>query len=489
MPATPTMSTTPPSSTPKKMTTKEIVKDLEELSERLNLFAASSPYFLVSLLPYVVATLTELKSQDLETKGPLDRIFHQWRVLLTAMIPCLGLMLPIVIKKVQTRRRRMAAHGSVNCSAQFWSCPFRSASNKNESNAFLLPLTKPSAVVYEKTGEQRKPMTVVARCTNLDPRSTKNKNPKKSKGYDLYVRGLLLWMVLVGITPFMGLNNMREQSLSVTAAPESSSPVSLLSAPNGAECVQDPHIQEAFGMTTGTMDLSWDEIQAMVRAADEDIVMDSEWSMPSDYDEFDDNDDDPESTVAIRTGPTTVLAKSLHDPETVQDQAETSLLSSSSFSDDGCPGQEEDQVTSNQSSSIYKYVPVLSELWAFLLSVTLGASLLGLEQYRTQTHDEIAVYDQRLLARRGPGALKVHKRAMYKANRLSYWSSRIFGCLGLFSLGVDICRGTWTMDLSQHLFYGWSALCYSSFWMSKHRLVVPSVEEEEREGQEETTDV
>lgn len=440
-------------------TTKESARKLETLAGRLNVLAAGSLFLLPSVLPYLASALTSLNDfQDDQTT--LDRTINKWRAVITPMLPCLGLLLPIVAAKAQIRWRATRGQRVQNlhdCQQsgrrRRWPCPFRVVCRKS-----VLPVTTTTATPAETTEAQEKSKghpDDLGRSTNLDRHTKSKSTPNSKKARLLLLSSLGLWMLLLAISSPLGLNNVVEFAVQSEGSSPSSPPLSL---PRQG-CDQDQE-REAFGLPTGTMDLTWEEIQALVRAADEDLIMDSEWPLSTD-DEYEDNSESTTPTADIP-----VIAETLRDPECLQGQAGERSLDDYSRSYDS-QEQEQEQEPAER-GKVLEYVPLWTDFWAFSLALTLGGALVGLGQVQRQVRDEISSIDQRLEEEQGEEALLAHKKTVSEDNRGSYWTCRIFAIMALFIHIYTVQLKDWDMPTATFLRLGAIGLCFTYGWIPEN---------------------
>ncbi|GJJ69060.1 hypothetical protein EMPS_01406 [Entomortierella parvispora] len=420
-------------------TTKENARALETLAERLNVLAAGSLFLLPSVLPYLASALASLNSPD-EDQSEFSRTANEWRALVTPMLPCLGLLLPIVSAKAHTRWR--ASHGehiqnfysSPQNARRRWPCPFRVVCSRK----FILPMSTTTAEAQERLKGHD---GALGRGTKPD-RCTKSKTHSNKKARTLLLSSLGLWMVLLGISSPLGLNNV----VGFSVQPEGSLlPSSLPFALPRQDCDQSQE-KEAFGLPTGTMDLTWEEIQALVQAADEDLIMDSPME-----DEFEDI-----------SAPT----HSLDSSPALNEQVSVKSLGDCSQSVDS-PVQEKDQEPTER-GKILEYVPLWTDLWTFALALSLGGALVGLGQVQRQVRDEILSIDQRLEEEEGEEALLVHKKAMSNDNRGSYWTCRLFAVMALVVHIYIVQMKDWGMPMGSFLRLGAIGLYFGYSWIPEN---------------------
>jgi len=432
---------------------KENARKLETLAGRMNVLAAGSLFLLPSVLPYLASALASLNSLQDEDQSAFDRTINEWRAVITPVLPCLGLLLPIVAAKAHVRWR--ATHGqrvlSLHDSQQSgrgrrWPCPFRVVCQKS-----VLPLSTTTITTAEAAEAQERSKGQpddLGRGTNPDRHTKSKTNSNNKKARTLLLSSLGLWMLLLAVSSPLGLNNVVDYAVQSEGSSPSSLPFSL--PRQGCDESQE---REAFGLPTGTMDLTWEEVQALVRAADEDMIMDSEWPLSTD----DEYEDISEPTIPTADGP--VIAKTLRDVESLHGQAGEKSLGDCSQSIDFQEQEQEPTVR----GKVLEYVPLWTDLWAFCLALSLGGALVGLGRVQRQARDEISSIDEQLEEEQGEEALLVHKKAMCEDNRGSYWICRIFAVMALVAHIYIVQLKDWDMPVGSYLRLGAIGLSFTYF--------------------------
>ncbi|KAF9919690.1 hypothetical protein FBU30_010657 [Linnemannia zychae] len=417
------------------------VRQLRSIVSRLDLLKAGSLLLLPSVLPYLASALTALTISISTSSSPStsdwkhldimaldgegkEQVYLWWTI---PLLPCMGLVLPMVLAKIWDTRRglKMGKGGCCRMKRQeitedmttATNCPYArlltrlgfkgcSSSTQPEDSGLLLPTEAPS---NDTTLSKQQPM--------LNPRT-------------LLLTSLCLWSVLLAFAPRLGLNksvsfsvySLDNTAVSSPSLSSSSPPCASAVSPFFGDAITTIHSndnseeQSSDETSMAWVDISKPTMDARVAAAEDDEVMDSEWRFPQQILESI-TIEQHESLSALRDF-WDALEQVVGDPQETNEMGEEfegqldEPLESFNHRDHYAPDEIDDLDSAvvtqeeliqgieermkderdnesvativTQSGYTFEYVPWWTEAMMFGISFVIGTILVGLSQVRVQ---------------------------------------------------------------------------------------------------------
>ncbi|KAF9959967.1 hypothetical protein BGZ72_008296 [Mortierella alpina] len=206
---------------------------------------------------------------------------------------------------------------------------------------------------------------------------------------------LCAWIVLLASAPHLGLNqpetlvSVRAGERSISKGNSGSSGDSIMKEEEEENSPFASILRSSSPNPPIEHPNSWDdvkqqrqrqqqeELEAMVRAAEEDDVMDSEWVYPSPG--MDDPLDDSSALRGFWDTPEELVAS--NEMETLKEEEQE---------------YQQQQQPEEYIIRLFKYVPVATEVFMFLLAICLGGMSVGLDQVKNQIHSSQTELEQQL---------------------------------------------------------------------------------------------
>ncbi|KAF9283150.1 hypothetical protein BGZ88_010616 [Linnemannia elongata] len=452
-PATTKKRPQPPSS-PQQQKHTYSVQQLRALASRLDLLKAGSLLLLPSVLPYLASALTALTAASSSTSstncfqrqgsdgdiniGVLgtnngDNSYgliegggavgaHWW---VAPLLSCVGLVLPMVVAKVLASRRRCRRAGGGCCKMKqkangtTTTCPYARllnrlgfsgcSSSSSSKDASVLPTEAPLLNHDNQSNSSNKSTMQQRRL--IRPRT-------------LLLASLCLWSVLLASAPRLGLN--KTVSFTVYSSLDGSFDDALITSsascplaapaasPEDVATTTNTNDESAAGLTsTAWVDISESAMDARVLSAENDEVMDSEWSFPEEtlesmtaqqreslsalrdfWDAMEQVVGDPQEANEIREEFEEQLDEQLQQYQHEgQDETEGEPGTMVITQEELVKEMEEkmmdarDRADVEEEGKVFEYVPWWTEGMLFGISLAIGGVLVALAQARAQTLD------------------------------------------------------------------------------------------------------
>lgn len=342
---------------------------------------------------------------------------------LAPLLPCVGLVLPMVVAKVLASKRRCRRAGGGCCKMKpkangTTTCPYARLLNRLGFSGCSSSSSKDTRLLPTEA-----PLLNHDNQSNSSNKSTKQQR-RLVRPRTRLLASLCLWSVLLASAPRLGLN--KTVSFTVYSSLDGSFDDTLITSssscpmaaptvpPEDTATTMNTNDESAAGLTsTEWVDISEAAMAARVLSAENDDVMDSEWSFSEEilesmtaqqreslsalrdfWDAMEQVVGDPEEVDEIREEFEEQLDEQLqqHQHEG-EDETEGEMGTMTITQEELVKGMEEkmmdarDRADVEEEGKVFEYVPWWTEGMLFGISLAIGGVLVALSQARAKTVD------------------------------------------------------------------------------------------------------